>query len=408
MIHNPIFSCRGVAVGGLLVAALAGLRPAEGAVYMVADRVGNRIAAFNATTGAFIRTVTSFGTDEPSAVVVGPNGKLLVASPQSPIIRSVDPTTGQIEDYVNLGSLFNTPTTTGGPSGLAYNPTTGDLFVSQLNDGMESFNGSKVARYNSSKTLVGVLGLGSAPTGRSGMTLDAAGNLYVSTMGYPSALSEVIKYSAASNYATATTWASGGQLPLTPSPVGIGFNGLAFDNGGNLFIATLFTQAISRFQASATVSPSGQVVGQQAYPSGALRDVDGSILITGLGNDNITDPFYGSFLFPGTIRRINPTTFESLPFLRGDFDGSTIVNGSDFLSWQRTSKTATGLADWKLGYSSRGLAGPFQPTAIAYYDQPFTIAAVPEPSALILVATVAGASVVMRTMRKRRTNPFLI
>ncbi|NOZ40147.1 MAG: PEP-CTERM sorting domain-containing protein [Planctomycetes bacterium] len=61
---------------------------------------------------------------------------------------------------------------------------------------------------------------------------------------------------------------------------------------------------------------------------------------------------------------------EEATGLAGDFDGDGDVDGSDFLEWQRTDGTASGLSDWQSGYAS--------PLSVA--------SAVPEPTTLGLLS----------------------
>lgn len=70
----------------------------------------------------------------------------------------------------------------------------------------------------------------------------------------------------------------------------------------------------------------------------------------------------------------NDVVLYTTPSLSGDFDSDGDVDGSDFLEWQRTDGSATGLTDWQMNYGT-----PSNVTASA--------ASVPEPSSLILLLT---------------------
>ncbi len=69
----------------------------------------------------------------------------------------------------------------------------------------------------------------------------------------------------------------------------------------------------------------------------------------------------------------------------GDFDGDGDVDGSDFLEWQRTDGSASGLLDWQTSY------GAASSSAI--------VAAVPEPSSLALFV-LAGLALWRRKLRR--------
>jgi hypothetical protein len=61
----------------------------------------------------------------------------------------------------------------------------------------------------------------------------------------------------------------------------------------------------------------------------------------------------------------------------GDFNADGVVNGRDFLAWQRGESSApfssSDLADWQAGYGSPSIA----------------VTAVPEPSSIVLLLPIA-------------------
>ena len=370
----------------------------------VADRATDRILSFDETTGDFLRVVTDTGLDQPSGLTFGPGGFLYVSNVQSgPFpgsaanVVQVDPVTGMTTPFI---------TDIVAPGGIAYHAASDTLFVSEFGN----FDGDEVYRYDSAGTLLQTLGTGSAPTARAGMTFDDAGNLYVSEVNLFGAAGSVLKYAAPvgnplDDYAaTATTFASGAIVSLAiPAPAS-GFNGLVFDDHGDLFVASLTGQALIKFSASGGVVTQGVQFGVPLpYPSGVLIGEDDNILVSSLGNDNPADPFYGSNLFPGSITRFNETLFGTSPFLVGDVNHDTVVDSADLAAWQATYGTPydfTANADldgdfdtdgrdyllWQRGFGNTGIAGGFQPTAMARYVPVFETITVPEPSALALLA----------------------
>src|SRR5690606_32871238 len=100
---------------------------------------------------------------------------------------------------------------------------------------------------------------------------------------------------------------------VMPSAAG-GLNGMAF-RGDDLYAAALTGTALVKFSPQ-----EGGVVGSQAgaaiaYPSGVALAGDGSVLVTSMGNNNGSDPYYPGELFPGTILRYHPETGGVTPLL---------------------------------------------------------------------------------------------
>ena len=379
---------------------------ASAAELFVADRAGERIVSFDERTGAFLRVVTSEGLAQPSGMTFGGDGFLYVSNSAGfpggdASVVKVDPVTGETTPFV---------TNVAGAGGVAYHQASNTFFVSEFGN----FDGDEVFRYDASGALVQTLGAGSAPTGRAGMAFDNAGNLYVSEFNI-AGVGSVIKYDAPAGSptdpygTTASTFASGADVTLAIPAPAAGFNGLVFDGHGDLFVASLIGQALVKFNINAGQVESGIPFGAPLpYPSGVIIGQDGNILVSGLGNDNPSDPFYGPALFPGSITRFNATRFGSAPFLVGDATRDAMVDGADLAAWQATYGTpfnqmANADLDgdfdtdgrdfllWQRGFGSAGIAGAFQPTAMARYVPAVDVTAIPEPATATLLLLVAAA-----------------
>jgi hypothetical protein len=85
------------------------------------------------------------------------------------------------------------------------------------------------------------------------------------------------------------------------------------------------------------------------------------------------------------IDDVSVTAFQEPPLTPGDFDENGLVDGQDFLLWQRDPNVGS-LDDWKANYG--------QSAAIA-------AAAIPEPSSALLAATMFGLSAVSCRRRRR-------
>jgi hypothetical protein len=418
MNRTPAFVCFALAITSLVSPAV------HGAELLVADQAGNRIIALDENTGEFLRVVTATGLDLPSSLTFGPGGFLYAsnfgayAGPGSKAsVVKIDVTTGVTTDYI---------TDVAGPGAVAYDPVNApdSLFVSKLANFTQTgadFTGNEVYQYaaagGGAPTLTRTIGSGSAQTGRSGMAFDAAGDLYVTEFGF-FGVGAILKYDAQDSFSSLGTYATGTGVAingppgaLIPSTAG-GLNGLVFADA-DLYAAALTGTALVNFTSDGEEISGTQAGGPIAYPSGLALADDGSILITSLGNNNPSDPFYPGNSFPGTILRYHPANGAMTPVLAGDanrdnevngddlaiitgafgvdaagdLDGDLITDGNDFLIWQR-------------GFGKQSVAGTsFLPTGIVRYEPAAAVAAVPEPATMIL--SVFGGLAALAWSRRR-------
>jgi sugar lactone lactonase YvrE len=216
------------------------------------------------------------------------------------------------------------------------------MFVADLNN----FGGTTIYRFDSTgNPLTSIVG---DPTGKYGMAFGPNGNLFATNFAENINIGNtngvVMEYDKPSDYANSTLYANENAV--------LGAAGIAFDAGGDLFVAGLFGQSVVRYDAS------GNLIGtfaNVAYPADLLFAPDGDLWATSLGNNNPSDPIYGQFLFPGAVYKLDVQTGLPTPF-------------------------AT-------------LGENFQPTALL-------LSPVPEPSSLLLLAV--GAGMMMRMFRRKR------
>jgi hypothetical protein len=332
-------------------------------------------------------------------------------------VVKVDPVTGTTTPFI---------TSVTAPGGIGYHAGSNTLFVSEFAEFGIS-DGNEVHRFDASGNLLQTIGTGSPNTGRTGITFDDRGNLYVSEANLLGAAGAVLKYNAPvgnplDNYATtATMFASGADVTLAiPAPPS-GFNGLAFDDDGNLYVASLIGQSLIKYFVAAGTVVEGIPFGAPLpYPSGVMIGEDGNILVTSLGNDNPADPFYGPATFPGNISRFHANTFGTSPFLNGDANRDTVVDGADLAAWQAfygnpydPQMNADLDADydtdgrdfllWQRGYGNSGVPGDFQPTGVVRYEPlVLDVVSVPEPNGVVLLGLAVGAIIFVRAALVQR------
>ena len=113
------------------------------------------------------------------------------------------------------------------------------------------------------------------------------------------------------------------------------------------------------------------------FPSDKPRALDGANIVLLAGNQaGANDATY----------TIDDLKLEIAAAVPGDFDGDGDVDGADFLTWQRDDASAGGLTEWQGNYGASGSLSA-------------SLAAVPEPSSLILACCAMMAGLGRRRFR---------
>lgn len=144
-------------------------RTAGAAEYLVTDQASGRVVAFNATTGAYTRTLLS-GLLQPSAISWGPDSSVYVTDLIAGTVVKINPATGA--NSVFAGGIDK-------PGSVLFDEWAGALYVGEFGDFQTSQFGDEVFSYAADGTLLASRTVNAGPTGHSGLAADANGNLYV-------------------------------------------------------------------------------------------------------------------------------------------------------------------------------------------------------------------------------------
>jgi hypothetical protein len=376
------------AIGLTLLSAATSL-PSEctsAAEFLVADQAGDRIVAFDATTGAYTRTLWS--TEErvqPSAMVFGPGGDLYFANRLSGDVLRI------ARGDLGGANVTATPFATGSafPGSLAYHAGTNSLLVGEFGVYPGGPLGDEIFVYNAAGAVQATLTL--PQVGIAGLAFDNAGNLFAS--GFftnPAAAGRVYKFSGP------PTWQSQGPFAPEPYPwVELqGAAGVAFDSRGDLLVAGLITAnagAVVKFDIEG-----GQLTGMERlgdfipFPSGLLMLEGDQLLVTSLGFGPTS----------GSVYRFNLESGARSVLLAGDFNQDGVVEAADLGQWSadfaiggQGDANADGDTDgadflaWQRSLGGQSAPGLFSPSAVLLYNGPGA-EVVPEPSAALLTAAL--------------------
>gem|GEM_PF-5524629 len=330
---------------------------------LVADRgleTPSAVSRYDAETGEFLGGLISSNPAEnggllfPSAMTLGPDGDLFIASQVGSVLR-YDLETGEFKgtfaDQLNV------------PSGLNYNAEKDELLVSTLGN----FDSELILQYKASTgELLSSVGMGTGMSGRGSLTTGPDGNVYASSFANGEFfLGGVLQIDGSTLEPAAGFFAFNPLLGLA------GASGLVFHEATDSYlldVVGLFTNNVARFEVNEgenglTVSNSSVLISEGLdFPSAIQPLGDGSMLITNLGNDNpmtgdlrpgridrfdiASGEFMETYLEPGGEGMLNQPAalllieddsmmagcnFEELGLLGGDFDANGQVDFADFL-----------------------------------------------------------------------------
>ena len=331
---------------------------------LVADRgfdTPSAVSRYDAETGEFLGGLISSNPAEngglifPSAMTIGPEGDLFIASQVGSVLR-YDTETG---DFIGtFAEGLNVP------SGLNYNAENDELLVSTLGN----FDSELILQYQGSTgELISTVGEGTGMSGRGSLTTGPDGNIYASSFANGEFfLGGVLQFDASTLEPAAGNFAFNPLLGLA------GASGLTFheaEDGFLLDVVGLFSNSVARFEVAdgengLAVTDSSVLISEGLdFPSAIQPLGDGTMLITSLGNDNpmtgdlrpgridrfdiATGAFMETYLAPGGDGMLNQPAalllledasvvmadcnFEELGLLGGDFDANGQVDFADFL-----------------------------------------------------------------------------
>jgi DNA-binding beta-propeller fold protein YncE len=248
---------------------------------LVSDRATNKILQFN-LDGSSPQTLVDPDDlpkdsnsesllNGPASMAFDNGNDLFVACQNNGMVLRFDGQTGEFRDVFASGIY--------GPGGLLFDAGSNVLFVSEFGN----FDGELIHRFNATTgASLGTIGVGTGATGRAGMAMDDDGRLYVSSFYGGS----VLRFDDPAGISPAATTFASGPMSF------LGTNAIVFDPAGNLDAIGLMTHDV--YQFSSNGDQIGDLIaeasGQLTYPCAMLVAPDGNLLVSSLGNNNLSDP----------------------------------------------------------------------------------------------------------------------
>lgn len=300
---------------------------------LVSDRGTNQITKFDPVTGEYLGVLVGpdFATNGnllfPSAMALGPDNELFVGTQAGTVLRY------NVDSGEFLGTFARDLNV---PAGLLYDEANNEMLVSTLGQGFDS---ELVLRYDASTgDLLGEIGAGTGPTGRSGISFGPDGNLYVTSFADEQFfLGSVLQFDSETydlNGPFAALVPMAETDPFLSGASSFTFRERAEEGEYELDVVGLFSRNVARFGISTTddglvVSSAGVLISSGlVFPSGMVDHPDGgTVLISNIGND---DPMQGD-LVNGWVARYDLTTGDMLDTFIGPGGNANITQPSALL-----------------------------------------------------------------------------
>ncbi|MDQ6931572.1 MAG: NHL repeat-containing protein [Candidatus Eremiobacteraeota bacterium] len=245
---------------------------------------------FLAFVGAIsIEGLAACGSTSNQAISIGPNfatGSLYVTNSNVNSISIFAPNAATGAHPVN--SIGGSSTGLTNPQYIAFDVSK-RAYVSNYNTATSTGSITAYASQATGSVLPLAVISGAATTlGQArGITVDAAGNIYVANVAFPPSLtSSILVFAAGASGNTAPARSISGALTLLAFPAGIAINGSA-----NIFVANSANASIEQFSSAATgnMAPTKTIVGPLTglvVPAGLTLDLAGNIYVTDVGPGN--------------------------------------------------------------------------------------------------------------------------
>ena len=224
-----------IEIDGANVSGLApGLDVGNAPRFLVNDFAHSDVQVYNASTGAFLSSITSSNLNGGGDVIQGPDGKLYIGSFNNNNIERFDPVTGASLGVFASGNGLN------GPAGFAFGPD-GNLYVA-------SYNNAEVLEYNGTTGAFIRTFVSGDPNLHHpyGMIFGPDGNLYVSDV-FGNGAGGVLRYQGpggANPGAFISTFVAAGSGGL------FGPTGMAFGPDGNFYVASFGNAEVLRYDGT--------------------------------------------------------------------------------------------------------------------------------------------------------------